>query len=428
MTSDYFPLPEARNYRTNTKCSCGHSYCKSITKAFRKINDVRGHLKVVPNSRASATKSKTSENDLRYKARAAAHFPSLHDTLVDQSNTIPIRETHNSRPKKIEAYFAQWHFHKQLFESKADGSSRLINGTTIPNTMTIGEAENLGLYYRLGGCTYSGTDSVIPNCSDKEDEIFLVPTVQEEVRIKADLVKAQESKAASDALADALQMRPNRPSSSKRPSDAASQDHIVSPGKRVRTQSKEPNFIPMKRWNKLSAKDKRTNVMYLRKDLKKAFREKQTYITRENEKIATINELESKIESLQIAINQQNNIQTHGGSTPANEISEALLTNEQLLQARLEVLQTYGLNRISIASKHIYQENKKLSNSLFGCSDFEFLINFIESMFDIKYVVPSDPAIEGVAIMLQNEDYQMLNKFCSQYFLRIHSGTTMSSA
>jgi hypothetical protein len=398
MATDYFPFPESTSFQSNVKCICGFSFCKSIIKEFREINDVRGHLKVFPNPRINSQKKKNTETDLRYKSRAITHFPQLRETLENQCNIMPLKTTRTTKIQVKSAYIAQWHFPKRLFELKADGSSRLINGTTLPKTMKIGEAESLGLYFRLGGSTYSGADSVISSHTDKEDSIFLLPTVTDESKIRADLEKAEKLKEASDAIAVTLHSRQNRQSSSKRPSDGASQGCVndVSPGKRVRIQSKEPSFMPINEWNKLRMKEKRLHIINLQKTISKAFREKQIFIERENDKMAKINELESKIEVLETAIRQQNQLhmQNQEASIQVNQISESLLSNEQLLQCQLEVLQSHGLNRISIARKKIYKENKKLCNSLFGCNDFEFLIDFIEAMFDIKYVEPIDASVK----------------------------------
>ena len=62
------------------------------------------------------------------------------------------------------------------------------------------------------------------------------------------------------------------------------------------------------------------------------------------------------------------------------------------LKLQLDVLAQdgCGLNRISMTTKELFETNDKLCKQLYGFANFEFLIDFLESAFDVKYEKPKN--------------------------------------
>ena len=77
------------------------------------------------------------------------------------------------------------------------------------------------------------------------------------------------------------------------------------------------------------------------------------------------------------------------------ELAQQQHDDQDKLRIQLEVLAQdgSGLNRISMTTKTLFESNEKLCKQLYGFPDFVFLIDFLESAFDVKYEKPKNVKI-----------------------------------
>mmetsp|Transcript_21044 Transcript_21044/g.31151 ORF Transcript_21044/g.31151 Transcript_21044/m.31151 type:complete len:88 (+) Transcript_21044:470-733(+) len=52
-----------------------------------------------------------------------------------------------------------------------------------------------------------------------------------------------------------------------------------------------------------------------------------------------------------------------------------------------------GLNRISLTSRDVIGVNQTVCKELYGFSNFDFLIDFVEAAFDIEYTKPQHATV-----------------------------------
>ena len=110
----FFPVNASVKYYT---CICGKEECKEISKQFRRIGDVRGYYKLIPNLTKTTRKQNQAKFSSAWRRRMCHHMKLPIDTLnemsynnSDENVAVSDRTRTQNQPFKKDAYIAVWHF------------------------------------------------------------------------------------------------------------------------------------------------------------------------------------------------------------------------------------------------------------------------------------------------------------------------------
>jgi len=373
-------------YKSNRTCVCGlGQVCVDIQDEFRALNDLRGQVQTIPNptsSTKSSSQSPVAANKHHYVKRVQAHCIQAKDQLKLQSNLNPVRLTRASKSERTEAYVALWHFDRKILE-RID-----IKTQVVPFFLPVELAIECQIYHPSGGCLYTSAD-VCPNIVRRnrvkgEKELAIVPTFFNPLDAKIHIEKAKADKEVLD----------ERELASQRVSQRLSRSTgNVSTSNKRRKSNPVPSILKNDEFMKLSKKEKQAELDRIRKDIHAYVEAKEAEIhSYESEE----RDLLRKIDILQDTIREGERI-SNNPKLSFTAIQKQHVDNQISMVQQLKLLSADGggLNRISMTTRKVFEKNPNLCKSLFGFSDFDFCIDFIESAFAIKFIEPRTVGVTG---------------------------------
>ena len=381
------------------KCICGNKECKTISKLFRDLDDLRGQYKQIPNPIEDSVKANTTQLIDRWITRTCVHINiSKRDLSQQKFNkkhkaSLTRSVSQSQQLKNLQVAF--WHFHPKIlsdfFASSNDvnllGQANRIQ--KLPILAPIEMLQRLQLYNptRQGSEIYTKPD-VFEN-TDGSRNVLLLPNYINYEKIHDDLKAALDAKKKWDALQDAsadLQqvtpLRPDRQGRSKRKhgisptsalfSEKQSGRQRVTPNARGNSATQCQPVLPPTEIGGMGKKDllEYTNKL------------QEGYSVQEKE----IAHLKESLSVLQSAVRDQSrNIELSG-----QEIDEQRATREMDRSLKESgVLKTAGMNRISLSSKELYEAYPEYCKALFGFPSFRYMKRFTELVLDTPWVEPT---------------------------------------
>ena len=383
-------------FKSNTACVCGLAECKDILSQFRQLNDLRGQVQTLPNPQ-SKTKTDLAKNKRQYMNRLTTHCTKAREALKSQVNESHIRLLRSNVTERKEAYIALWHFDKKVLERIS------IDDRTMPLFIPVNIAIESQLYHNTGGSLYSKADQCPHIIRDRNNkgrgtEIALVPTYYDATSALQDVKDAKASKEEHDAKLVATESHARRTRETGPRSHSSSS--IVSPTPRTGSASGDSNKRHKSNTNtvpKVMSNDLFTKLTKERQldELDRLRKELEDYSTAMDGEIDQIREKKEEADKLvfvlqqTIAGDEQRKVHKNLSFT---ELAQQQHDDQEKLRIQLEVLAQdgSGLNRISMTTKTLFESNEKLCKQLYGFPDFVFLIDFLESAFDVKYEKPKN--------------------------------------
>ena len=374
-------FPRHKPFSSNISCICGLKECKSITTQFRAIQDARGQLQALPNSVANSRKTKANECIAFYGKRIRVHRPLVTNALDTQIKEKTVRSTRKSQDKRKEVYIATWHFDKKVLSSFEDEFS------TVQREMPMSEARAKGIYNARGGSCYTKADvyekdinSTRKRKPQLEKYIVLVPTFFDIHEAQFD-IKIARAIIGQTAKKTHIAQRGNHPSVPVRTLPAEQ----LSP---KRKKTKGP-ILEMKDPIDICSMDTKARLAYLQKlaediDDYKASQDLKIWDLEQRLKVL-VGDLLTYESLLGVAKIREEEMEKRHRDTlkEKNELNKSNMSLKQQLRAMKDA---GGLNRISLTSKDGICANSKICAQLYGFDDFEFLIEFLEASFNIKYL------------------------------------------
>jgi len=372
-------FPRLKPFSHSMTCICGLDECKSITTQFRAIQDARGQLQTLPNLLVNSRKTKANECIAFYGKRIRVHRPLVTNALDTQIKEKTVRATRESQDKRQEVYVATWHFDKRVLSSLEDGFS------TVQREMPMSEARAKGIYHAKGGSCYTEADvyekdinSTRKKKPQLEKYIVLVPTFFNIQEAQCDIETARPFSEANVIIEQTAKKR--HPSVPVRTLPAEQ----LSP---KRKKTKGP-FLEMKDINdiiSMSTKAKRTYLQKLADDIDdyKESHDLEVWDLKQTLKVQVGDLLSYEAVLGAAKIREEEIEKRHDTLKEQYELNKSNMSLEQHLRAMKDA---GGLNRISLTSKDGICANSKICAQLYGFDDFEFLIEFLEAAFDIKYL------------------------------------------
>jgi len=296
--------------------------------------------------------------------------------------------TRTNQSVKTDVRIALWHFDKKVLNavSALDNEKPHI----IPRTMDLDEATEHNLFHRQGGNIYSTADTVkVERTKCMCTVIALVPTCYSIVEANNDVIEATagyNTFAAREKVNSRAPTRVPRTSSigsnntsNVSPSSTSSNDSPTSEQRRTKRQKRNEAFtcLSNEEFFILTRAKQESYLDKLRKEMKQDGQGK-----------VRLGHLLSTLPSLEHALKQD--AQTLKNCKSKIDLMKKNQDNQKGLMDELQALEAIGgwLNRISFTSKEGIGKNEMVCKELYGFSDFDFMINFLEAAFEIEYIKP----------------------------------------
>ena len=362
----------ANEYRRHIKCICGIPECRDIVKEFRKIKDVRPNPNPNPNP-FSGKETDYAKNCRHYNNRIAKHFPAARDSGKAICNEAPEKETRSSKPTKKHAQVALWHFDKRILRSESCFCVGNSGAAKIKWFLSEQNAKDLGLYNHSSSqdILYTNADKCKYPSSKGEEVIALVPTMYNMSVIKQDLDDAYQGKQEEDLKEQAKRVYERKLKERKLKSDQVN----VTPSPSNKRQKPNASFPVAKDY-----KDIESYFKAVEKIIEELTREKEAVITILEETNLKLNASLAKT-MMEHELCQEKNKEY---KAKIDELQNPV-TNQVIALSQLGS----GLNRISLVTGSIFETKPDLCNELFGFPEYDFMIEFLEAAFELKYQEPS---------------------------------------
>mmetsp|Transcript_12958 Transcript_12958/g.15827 ORF Transcript_12958/g.15827 Transcript_12958/m.15827 type:complete len:477 (+) Transcript_12958:178-1608(+) len=392
-----------KKYQTRTACICGLDKCKDVVKAFRKIEDVRGNVQRIPNSIASSRKSSIQSVNEFYIKRLLAHRRDGNKNgLSKQRNERPPKKTTRSTAsctKKEDVFVALWHFDKVLLQQYLSSG----NDTSLPKMIDKKMAIAHGI---LGadGC-YSNAD-IHKQWNDKKkipilesEHVVLVPTFYSVTEAFNDITKANVSFEDFQLVRNAetkLQARPSIRSStislcSSQDCNGQSNSLISNLSNSKKRKGPTLNMDSVRSIQSLPKRQCTEYLNALHSSIDEYKKWASTEINRLNEKADQLDLYERLLGEAQVKI-KQIELERDAACKELKESNDCKFDEDDILE---KLKRMGGLNRISLVSKNGVCTDPNISRQLYGFRDFEFCIDFLETVFEIKYEEPIQSTISA---------------------------------
>ena len=375
----YYPFHN--NYSTSVACICGLKECRTIINDFRKIKDARGQTQYVPNSVDGSRKGNIADRDSHYVQCMVIHRKDTKEKLDEMQNTKVVKETRTTQPQKVERRVAICHFDKKLLGSLDE------EFTIVPKIMDTKLATSKGLYHASGGSIYSQADSLELK---GVKQVVLVPTSYNVTTIMKDLKDATVESEEDAIVQTALKEAETRNKHSSRDRSCDSQ------GKKKKRKGPDLEVIPSTAFFEMSSDEQLEYFEKLRADV---LTFKQSSVSKVEEMDVRLGDLLNAKNIIADALKREEEItkKTKGRIDQLKRKQASTMELAEHLKALKEVA---GLNRISIASKNgSVAKDASVCKQLFGFDDFDFMIDFLESAFEIQMLNQRNRRLVQAALM-----------------------------
>ena len=378
-------------YKSMTKCVCGLDSCKSIVMKFRDIKDMRGDLQKLPNSVTGSIKGAVAKLNDHYLKRLHQHAPSVRVAISQQQNEKVARTTRNTKATKKDVYIALWHFDNRILDYLEKGFK------TVPKTLSKDLATELGLYHSSAGpgILYTQPD-VIKSTPHRKKPISNVALVPTNYNTSNAIEEVDTAKIIYDLMVDMDNASSSVRSLSSRKRKTTTSSNIVSPHlmvqngnpkrpRSVGTLSKRTCFLETLKNNKdLMKMTKAEMVSYIQKYARHA---KEVVKEREDQTTVKLGDLLSMQAALEEALVREQKL-TNSNKGMIKQI-KGIRNNNSDLKEKLKALKDVGgLKRTFLCSKAGVGNFPAICNQMYGFRDFDFMVDFLETMFEIKHVEP----------------------------------------
>ena len=332
-------------------------------------------------------------------------------------NTKVVRVTRTSKPKTVYSKVAIWHFDKKLLGSLDEGF------TFVPKMMDTKLATSKRLYHASGSSIYSQADSIelkgvkqvllvptsynvttimkdLKDATVESEEVAIVQTALKEAETRNKTSSTDRSwghhvetsvTVSPSSSSDASDKRDSQGKQKKHKGPDASDKHD-SQGKKKKHKGPDIEVIPRTAFFEMSTDEQ---IVYFDKLRADVLTFKQSSAEKLEEKDVQLGDLLNAKHVIADALKREEEIakKTKGIIDQLKRKQASMMELEEHLKALKEVA---GLNRISIASKNGSVANDaSVCKKLFGFDDFDFMIDFLESAFEIQYVEPTKSTISA---------------------------------
>ena len=332
------------------------------------------------------------------------------DGLAKQNNPKPARQTRATSQKKVDC-IALWHFDKSLLEHL----SRNGNATGVPKSIDK-EAATKHVFFGSRDCCYSNADVHCQtlNGSNKKNPVVktsivaLVPTFYNTSEAFSDIAKATPTFEAYEQVQKVKKKADKRISNRSNvvvSSSSSGSDLDLSPPSKRKSNGGHVSGIvnnkkrkgPVLEMNDVEAivKLKRQDQRKYLNKLNESIDEYKAWTKKEMNKWQDLVQDSSEYERLLgEAIIREEHLKRKDDAAlkKMKEKEETTIAKDDVLE---KLRSAGGLNRISLVSKKGICTDANICRQLYGFQDFEFCIDFLETVFEIEYKEPTQSTVRA---------------------------------